>query len=300
MKILAVVVTYNRCDLLARCLDGLDSQSRKPDSVIVINNGSTDNTVDMLKERNVSYITQDNIGSAGGWARGIEYALQENFDACWLMDDDGYPDHNALKYLNKYFSSNTACLSSLVVKENDHDLFVFPLPVLDKNYLPKIFGFPRKIYSFKTLEKKYNNDLYPFTHLFNGALISTRAIRKIGNVNKDFFLMGDEVDYFFRLREVGVVCSLKKAIHYHPDVSKRKFNSVKIYYYIKNSIILNSRYFNFPYFRHCMIIIAIIVRVASRNGILYAASLLFGLKSKIFYAALINGLKQKLGNDFEG
>ena len=299
MKILAVVVTHNRCDLLFRCIKSLQSQKRKPSSIIVINNGSSDNTESMLIENKISYITQDNLGSAGGWARGIEYALDEGYEACWLMDDDGYPEHNALYHLEKNFNDDISCISSLVVKENDHNSFVFPIPVLDRNFLPKIFGIPRKLYTFKSLEKHHSGDSYPFAHLFNGALISTKAIRKIGNVNKDFFLMGDEVDYFFRLRKVGRVMSQKQAIHFHPDVAKRKFNSLKVYYFIKNSMILNSRYFNFPYFRHLMIVIAILIRVCLRNGLSFALSLVLGPKSKFFYPAIVNGFKNKIGKDFD-
>ena len=46
---------------------------------------------------------------------------------------------------------------------------------------------------------------YIYTHLFNGALISIRAIRKIGNVSRDFLSFGDEVDYFYRLSSVGKI-----------------------------------------------------------------------------------------------
>lgn len=299
MNILAVVVTHNRCNLLSRCLDSLEAQTRKANSIVVINNASTDGTRQMLVDRKINFITQDNVGSAGGWARGIDIALKEEFDACWLMDDDGYADLNALYHLEKAFDSDTACVSSLVVKEDDHNSFVFPLPVLDKHKLPKIFGFPRKLYSYQNLHRKHPESSYPFACLFNGALISTKAIKKIGNVNEEFFLMGDEVDYFFRLRKVGSVSSIKKALHYHPDVSKREFNEVKIYYFIKNSIILNFRYFNLPYFRHLMVIAAILGRVLSRNGLIYFLSLLLGTRSKIFYSAIGNGLKNRIGRDFE-
>ena len=96
MKILAAIVTHNRCQLLERCIDHLQMQTRLPDSIVVINNGSTDGTVDMLKHRNIQYITQDNVGSAGGWYRCIAHAMEHHFDAIWLMDDDGFPSQAAL------------------------------------------------------------------------------------------------------------------------------------------------------------------------------------------------------------
>ena len=47
----AVVVTFNRKDLLPRCLEALNSQSRKPELIIVVDNASTDGTPAVLKDR---------------------------------------------------------------------------------------------------------------------------------------------------------------------------------------------------------------------------------------------------------
>ena len=91
-RIIAVVVTHNRCKLLKRCINNILNQSVPPEEILVINNGSTDNTKDELKKLKINTIYQDNLGSAGGWVTGIKYAIEKKFDAIWLMDDDGYPD----------------------------------------------------------------------------------------------------------------------------------------------------------------------------------------------------------------
>ena len=101
MKILAAVVTHNREKLLERCLGHLKKQTRPPDDIVVINNGSTDGTLAMLKRKKVRAVTQDNLGSAGGWRRSIDEALNAGADAVWLMDDDGYPDPRALEVLER-------------------------------------------------------------------------------------------------------------------------------------------------------------------------------------------------------
>ena len=43
-KVIAVIVSYNRQALLAECIQALRAQTRKPDAILVVNNGSTDNT----------------------------------------------------------------------------------------------------------------------------------------------------------------------------------------------------------------------------------------------------------------
>ena len=50
-KVIALVVSYNRQALLAECIQSLRNQSRKPDAILVINNGSTDNTAEWLEAR---------------------------------------------------------------------------------------------------------------------------------------------------------------------------------------------------------------------------------------------------------
>ena len=55
MKILASIVTHNRVALLERCVSKVNSQSRIPDQLIVINNGSTDGTNNFLYQSKITY-----------------------------------------------------------------------------------------------------------------------------------------------------------------------------------------------------------------------------------------------------
>ncbi|MFM8341102.1 MAG: glycosyltransferase [Methylomonas sp.] len=298
MKILAAIVTYNRCDLLSRCIDYVHAQTRHADALIVINNGSTDDTLQMLINRNVNVITQENVGSAGGWHRAVQYALDGGFDAVWLMDDDGYPDITALEKLEQALMPGVACASSVVVREDCPENFVFPFPILDKAGLPAIFAKPRKLPSLTELRNHASAGTYPFVHLFNGALVAITAVKQAGNVNSDFFIFGDEVDYFFRLRAVGKVFSVLDARHFHPDVSLRPYTPVKIYYYVKNTLILNTRYFNLVWLRHCLVLVAVLVRTAQRNGLDTALSYLFGTRVSVLYAAVKRGFTGHIGKDF--
>ena len=111
----------------------------------------TQKTLEKLK---VKTINQQNVGSAGGWARGIEYAIKNSFDAIWIMDDDGYPDKYSLEILKNSIDEKMACISSIVLKENNHNEFVFPYPITNKNNMPVLFRWPRKISKKSELLKK--------------------------------------------------------------------------------------------------------------------------------------------------
>ena len=99
----AIVVTYNRKKLLKECIRNLQKQTQQVD-IIVIDNMSTDGTVDMLKPliKNNSIIyhsTGKNIGGAGGFYEGIKLAYKLGYEYFWLMDDDCIPQSNSLRQL---------------------------------------------------------------------------------------------------------------------------------------------------------------------------------------------------------
>lgn len=300
MKILAAVVTYNRSSLLSRCLDHLLAQTRAADAVLVVNNGSTDDTEAMLAARGVPFVTQANVGSAGGWHRSIAHALEHGFDAVWLMDDDGYPDRAALAVLEAACTDGVACASAVVVQETNPEKFVFPFPVLDERGDPVLIARRRKITSLGELAVKAQNGTYPFAHFFNGALLSIEAVRQTGNIDRDFFIFGDEVDYFYRLRRAGKVVSVLAAKHYHPDVAGRPYTLTKVYYYIKNTIVLNGRYFRHPVLRNAMTPLVALARTGRRNGWAMALSLVAGRQAPTFYSAIARGLKGRVGKDYDG
>jgi len=299
MKTLAVIVTHNRCALLERCLDHLLSQTLPPTEILVVNNASTDGTTSMLERKGIPYTTQPNLGSAGGWHCGIQHAIDGRFDAVWLMDDDGYPDERALEILQKYLTGDVVCASSVVVCQENPDRFVFPFPVLDKMGMPVLFAYPRKICSTVQLLGHSDSGVYPFAHFFNGALVFVDAVKRAGNVNRDYFMFGDEVDYYFRLCRTGKVISVIHAVHYHPDVSKRPYTPAKVYYFVKNTFILNRQYMNLAGIRNVLAIIAVLGRTMQRNGLFSVFEFLAGKNHHILSKAIKRGLNGQIGKDFD-
>ena len=299
MKILAAIVTYNRMELLERCIDHVLRQTRAPDGLLVVNNGSTDGTAGMLARKGVDFVTQANVGSAGGWNRCIAEAMKRGYDAVWLMDDDGYPDAAALGILEEALGPDIACISSVVLREDDPSRFVFPFPYLDGNQLPVLFARARKIPRLDELRKHAGSSTYPFAHLFNGALVRTETVRQVGNVDVDFFIFGDEVDYQMRMRRAGKVLSHLDAHHLHPAVSGRPLNDVKFYYYIKNTIALNNRYLPRQKLAwNVATVAAALARTARRNSVGEALSYVAGPRAPVLWKAITRGARGRIGKDF--
>ncbi|RYQ16769.1 glycosyl transferase family 2 [Bifidobacterium pseudolongum subsp. globosum] len=138
-SVTAVVVSYNREDLLAECLDGIDRQTRRPDRLIIIDNASTDGALAVARDfATRTHIDAQvvplphNVGGAGGFAAGIALAVEPLMEPrrpdepgvgyrmggyepqpglihdVWLMDDDTVPLPNALEELLR---ASDACIA---------------------------------------------------------------------------------------------------------------------------------------------------------------------------------------------
>ena len=101
-NVIAVVVTYNRRDLLLESLAAIQAQTRQPDTVIVVDNASDDGSAAAVREKfptvHVARLDR-NTGGAGGFAYGMKLALDNGADLIWLMDDDTVPEPDALRAL---------------------------------------------------------------------------------------------------------------------------------------------------------------------------------------------------------
>ena len=99
----AIVVTFNRRDLLAECLQALAEQTLAVDEIIVVDNASTDGTAEMVRERFPQVRLEalaENRGGAGGFHHGLGLAHELGHEWLWLMDDDTIPAPGALAALH--------------------------------------------------------------------------------------------------------------------------------------------------------------------------------------------------------
>ncbi len=104
MQIAVVIPTYNRYKLLQRAINSIFAQTYKPSEIIVVDDGSTDNTSNIKKEfPSVKYIYQKNSGVSSARNRGIKSVCSE-----WIAfldsDDEWYPTklEEQVKFHQKY------------------------------------------------------------------------------------------------------------------------------------------------------------------------------------------------------
>jgi len=98
----AIIVTRDRRELLRECLAALGAQQRPADHVLVVDNASSDGTVEMVltKHPDVELLSLAvNEGGAGGFHEGMRRAHGGGAEWLWVMDDDTVPEPGALSEL---------------------------------------------------------------------------------------------------------------------------------------------------------------------------------------------------------
>ncbi len=231
----AVIVTYNRKELLSYNIEMLLKQTKKFDKIYIIDNCSTDGTYEYLQEKGwadedwFKYIkTESNIGGAGGFYTGTKVAYDDGSDWIVLMDDDGAAaDENTFKVLydkaielyNENKGNKKLFVNSLV---QQGDLLSFKID---------------NIYTVEgALEVAKDGLIEGAANPFNGTLVSRELVAEIGFPNKDFFIKGDEVNFKHRSIDAGayvVTVVDSRYNHPRPETFEKKVLGKKVPFFVE-------------------------------------------------------------------
>lgn len=211
-KVAAIVVTFNRLELLKEVIAGLRIQTFSDLDIIVVNNGSTDATGDWLASNTDIYtINQRNVGGAGGFYSGLEYAAKKGYEEAWIMDDDAIPYANALEQLIKRRNHAKGFLCSKVIDVNSE---VCNVPQIDTRKLGN--G------EVRWMEKGEYGMIRVTSATFVSILIPVSLIYEIGLPYKEFFIWGDDIEYTMRISALFDCYAVPSSIVVH----KRKLNGI--------------------------------------------------------------------------
>lgn len=184
-KIAAVVVTYNRLSLLKECIEALRNQTRKANTIIVINNNSTDGTDNWLDDQpDLEVIHQENVGGAGGFRRGMQEAFDRGFDWIWVMDDDVMPVLHALEKIESFFDVSQCINVTKTNKKGETLLWDF---VFDYKTGQAVLNTETSVNDAKKKRYHFSN-----TACFEGMCISRELLQKVGLPPSEFFINGDD------------------------------------------------------------------------------------------------------------
>ena len=244
-RITAVVVTYNRKELLIRCIEYLRRQTVKLDGIIVINNGSTDGTDAWLdQQKDLDVIHQENVGGAGGFYRGIQHAYINGFDWIWCLEDDVFPEPDCLEQLLEQDDEKTGILCPLHRQGGKTHLS----EIRKFNLTNPFKSLHADIITPNDVRKKESISIEGMT--FEGPLIKREVVKQIGFPNKELFLLYDDSDYGYRavlagwhLKLVTKALINKELLFVNDDrVTQVQKGKWKLYYHIRNTVYFNRKY----------------------------------------------------------
>ncbi len=228
-KVCVIILNWNGWADTLECLDSLTEVTSEPASIVVVDNGSTDQSIERIlswaEERfgHVPVLEYDdpdfkkanifssfllirnpaNFGFSGGNNPAIAWALrQEDFEFVWLLNNDTTVGPNTLDALICCAQQTGAdVIGSTVVYENRQEVvqcaggcFYNPLTTIFRPYLPE-----------KSIEEVFHTTNPPDLDYIYGAslFVRTEVFDRCGLLNEDYFLFYEEIDLCRRAKGEG-------------------------------------------------------------------------------------------------
>jgi GT2 family glycosyltransferase len=213
MKLSIIVLTWNSERFIVRCIEALKSTvTTKPLEWIVVDNGSGDSTLQLVKkllpEANIIH-NKANLGVARARNQGI---IASSGEYVLILDDDTQTLPDAVDLLCDYLNQHPKCAlvaPQLVNPDGSIQANALPFPSVKEKSLrivKKILGIPLQNQYSESIEAKL-----PFQpgYLIGACqLIRRKAITATGLLDERMFYGPEDADYCLRLKKHGfeVIC----------------------------------------------------------------------------------------------
>jgi len=246
--ITCVVVTFNRCTLLERCLLAIGAQTHPPHRLVIVDNASTDGTRNWLAEWVPEHAVYaecvplaENLGGAGGFAEGLRIAIERGADWVWMMDDDAEPHPEALAELLKIANDPANVYGSLATHGTNTSWSTDLIDPPQRN-VNEVIAVPPSA-RVRSLP-------------FLGFLIHRDLVERIGLPDAGFFIAADDVEYCIRASLTGAQIIIAGKSHIEHPMAKRSITRVfgtdviylrlppwKRYYDTRNRLLIARKYY---------------------------------------------------------
>lgn len=208
-----IIVNYNAGERLAKCLKHLTKQTFDDFEIIIADNGSSDQSIELAQNTNITakyLLFGDNLGFAAGNNKAV--AMQASGEWLAFLNPDAYAQEDWLAQLMK-----------AVNKYPDADAFgSTQIDALDPSRIDgagdvyHILGAPYRGHFGWDLKSLPAQDGECFAPCAAAALYRKKTFQALGGFDESFFCYGEDVDLGFRLRLAGGQCiQVKDAIVHH-------------------------------------------------------------------------------------
>jgi GT2 family glycosyltransferase len=239
-KVFVVIPNWNGADLIAEALQSLQAQTY-PAQIIVVDNGSVDNSVEIIGKRfpEVQLIKlSENTGFAGGVNQGIKYALEHDAEAIALFNNDAVAASDWLEQLVKTMEATPGAgiVTGKLVRNNK-----IHLDSTGDYY--SVWGMPFPRGRNQKDEGQYNQTEEVFGASGGASLYRAELFEQIGTFDERFFAYYEDVDISFRAQLAGwrVLYQPKAVAYHHVSATSSKLGSFTRYHATKNFYLLYTK-----------------------------------------------------------
>lgn len=174
-----IIPVYNVEKYIKKCLDSVFNQSYKDYEVIVVNDGTKDNSMDIVKDYDVKVINQTNQGLSAARNNGVKHAKGEYII---FIDSDDYIEKDLLKEIDKATNNNPDVIRYQIqevyeenneIKEFNEQSFEDKTGVEAFEHISK-YHFVENAWAYAFKREYYQNNKFEF---------------KVGAIHEDFGLI---------------------------------------------------------------------------------------------------------------
>lgn len=252
-----IILNWNSYKDTFECLKSLETLNYPSFKIFLVDNNSTDDSFQKLKEDFLSQTFQldicfiqsnENLGFAGGNNLGIQQANKEGYELFWLLNNDTYVDSNALINLVKTMEEEpkVGIVGSKIYYSNTNKIWFAGGKISRFLMTPKHIGFGEE--DLGQYDKQQEVDYITGCSL----LFNKKLIDDIGYMCEDYFLYYEETDWNIRARQKGwrILYNPESIVYHKVSMSSggEKNPAIYIAYYdIRNNFVMVIRNKKFIY-----------------------------------------------------
>jgi hypothetical protein len=248
-KVAVIICNFNKREYVLRCISSVFASNFDDFDVVVIDNASTDGSVEAIRERFGDRVTllvnDENTGGAGGFYRGQKYAADAGYQYVLCLDNDVEVDKNAIGEAYRFMEAKpeAGVCGSLIYKFDDPTLTQEMGAMIDYKNL-----------GYQALYAKLRDPNLPAEvecdyAAFCFAMLRTEALRKAGLMPTEYFVYWDDMELCWRIRRFGYkVYAISDAFVFHHANPIAPTTTFAPYYYFRNKLNCFVRHLDDPEF----------------------------------------------------
>lgn len=239
-KVLISILNWRNFPSTKKCIESLLRQEYYNYQIVVVDNCSQDDSVVRFKNElpNIPLIvSKSNNGYASGHKLAVNYALANDFNCIWILNNDLTVRPKALSALVQAFIENgEGIYGSISIKSENPDIVNYGGGKINDISLPLNYN----SYEDYLLLDYLNEETLRMVQSVEGSsiLIPINVIKRHGFMREDFFMYVEETDYCYRLNKKGIMSYVvPQSIVTHKGAESLKDKSYIERYYRRRNLL---------------------------------------------------------------